>query len=431
MELEKLQSARTGDTYYQGRHPSGLEVYLYPMKGVSTAQAVIGTRYGSIDNCFQRAGEPAPECAPLGIAHYLEHKLFEGEDGDAFARFAETGANANAYTGFESTCYVFSCTSRFCDSLRILLDFVQTPYFTEETVAKERGIIAQELRMYEDLPGWQVYSNYLRAMYHAHPVREDTAGTLESIEKITPECLYRCYDAFYRWDNMVLVVAGHFEMEQVLALCDEMLKPTRPMEVSRVLPQEPENVARPRVEQRLSVAMPVFQFGYKEPGDRTRNEEDLAAMSVLLHIMASDASHMFRRLLDEGLVNEASFSREYLEGSGYATVMFGGESRDPEAAAAVIREEAARLKKQGIPEAEFRWAKRSLYGDCISALDHAQGVANWLADLALRGLELFTYIDALAGLTLGQVEAKLDVLRDDRSVLSVIWPQGTALDQFA
>lgn len=422
MELKRVESARTGDFYYKGRHPSGLDIYLYPKENSRSTRAVFGTKYGSIDNCFQRSDEASAETFPEGIAHYLEHKLFESEDGDAFARYAETGANANAFTGFESTCYVFSCTDRLYDSLRILLDFVQSPYFTEETVAKEQGIIGQEIKMYEDLPGWRVFFNYLQAMYHSHPVRKDAAGTIESIAEITPEHLYRCYDTFYNLNNMALVLSGKFDVDKVITVCDEMLKPSPLISVKRVFPKEPDTVVRPFIEQKLSVAMPVFQFGYKEDAKKPRKETDMAAMSALLAILASDASPMFRKLLDQGLINEASFSRDYFEGSGYATVMFGGESRDPEAAAELIRSEVARLQKEGITEEDFRWAKRSLYGESISALNHAAGIASWVIDFAFKGMELFTYIDALAGLTLPQVRQKLETLRDDRSVLSVIWP---------
>lgn len=276
--------------------------------------------------------------------------------------------------------------------------------------------------MYEDLPGWRVFFNYLQAMYHSHPVRKDAAGTIESIAEITPEHLYRCYNTFYNLNNMALVLSGKFDVDKVITVCDEMLKPSPLISVKRVFPKEPDTVVRPFIEQKLSVAMPVFQFGYKEDAKKPRKETDMAAMSALLAILASDASPMFRKLLDQGLINETSFSRDYFEGSGYATVMFGGESRDPEAAAELIRSEVARLQKEGITEADFRWAKRSLYGESISALNHAAGIASWVIDFAFKGMELFTYIDALAGLTLPQVRQKLETLRDDRSVLSVIWP---------
>ncbi|MCI9552699.1 MAG: insulinase family protein [Acutalibacter sp.] len=422
MELQKIMGRRMGDFYYKGQHPSGLEIYLYPKESGSTTRAVFGTKYGSIDSCFQRSDTTSPERVPDGIAHYLEHKLFESEDQDAFARYAETGASANAYTGFESTCYVFTCTDKLYESLEILLDFVQSPYFTEETVAKEQGIIGQEIKMYDDQPGWRVFFNYLQAMYHCHPVRNDAAGTVESIAQITPEYLYRCYDAFYNLNNMILVLVGRFEVEKVLELCDKMLKLQRPVHVKRVLPNEPSSVVKAQIKQRLSVAMPVFQFGYKDTSTAQRTEADLAAVGVLLEVMASDASPLFRQLLDSGLVNEASFSYQYFEGTGYATLMFGGESRDPEAAVTFIQAEAARLKAQGIPEDAFERAKRSLYGESVSALNNPVEIADWITDLTFSGLELFTYIDALAELSLDQVEKKLELLDDEKSVCSVVLP---------
>lgn len=382
---------------------------------------MFGTRYGSMDNCFQRSDESSPETVPEGIAHYLEHKLFESQEGDAFARFAETGASANAFTSFESTCYLFTCTDRLYDSLEILLDFVQSPYFTKETVEKEQGIIGQEIRMYDDMPEWRVMFEYLKAMYHTHPVRIDPAGTVESIAQITSELLYRCYYTFYNLHNMQLVLAGKFDVDKVLEVCDRMLKPAPPVRVERILQPEPSTVLRASTETSLSVAMPLFQFGYKDSG-KPRNEQDLAAMHILLSIMASDASPLFRQLMDQELINDSSFSYQYFEGTGFATVMFGGESREPERVASLIRQETARLQREGVPAEAFQWAKRSQYGEGVAGLNSATGVANWLMNLTFHGLEPFAYIDALAALTIEQVAEKLAVFQDDRSVLSVIRP---------
>lgn len=422
MELEKITGGRVGDFYYRFRHPSGLAIYLYPKESCSTAYAVFGTRYGSIDNCFRRSDEAEAETVPEGIAHFLEHKLFESEEGDAFDRYAETGASANAFTSFESTCYLFSCTDRLYDSLGILLDFVQHPYFTAETVAKEQGIIGQEIKMYDDDPQWRVMFNYLRAMYHAHPIRLDIAGTVESIAKITPAYLYRCYHTFYNLHNMALVLAGKFDVDKVLALCDKLLKPSASVQVERVFPEEPESVVQPKVEERLAVALPLFQFGFKEDGSLPRTEWDLAAVEILLDILASEASPLFRRLLDAGLINESSFSYEYFEGAGYASILFSGESQNPEAVAQAIQEEAVRLAQDGIPQEAFERSKRALYGENVAALNSTASIANGVLNLSLKGRELFTYIDAIAHLTLEQVAAKLELLQAGRSVLSVIRP---------
>ena len=422
MELQKISGGSVGDFYYTGAHPSGLRVFLYPKEKSSTTYAIFSTKYGSIDSCFQRSDEPAPETVPEGIAHYLEHKLFESEDGDAFQRYAETGASANAYTSFENTSYLFSCTDRLYDSLEILLDFVQSPYFTEETVRKEQGIIGQEIKMYDDDPQWRVMFNYLRAMYHAHPIRQDIAGTVESIAQITPDHLYRCYRTFYNLHNMAFVLAGSFDVDRVCQLLDRMLKPCDPVTVRRVFPAEPAFVARPRVEEALSVALPLFQFGYKLPGTAPRGEKDLAAAEVLLEVLASEASPLFRRLLDSGLVNESSFASEFFEGEGYATLMFGGESNDPEAVAAAITEELLRLRREGIDPAAFERSRRSLYGQNLAALNSTASIANAILSLTFKGRELFSYIHALAGITVADVEQFLAGLPLEQQVLSIVKP---------
>lgn len=425
--MKRIESRRVGDCYYRADHPSGLTVYLYPKEGFQSTCAILGTKYGSIDNCFQRSDEAKPETVPEGVAHFLEHKLFESREGDAFERFSQTGASANAYTSFQSTAYYFSCTDRLEDSLAILLDFVQTPYFTEETIRKELGIIGQEIQMYEDDPQWRVMFNYLRAMYRSHPVRQDIAGTVESIARITPEHLYRCYETFYNPRNMVLVLAGALDPDRVLEVCDRTMRPVKPVEVRRIFPPEPEQVCRGLCEEKLSVAMPLFQFGYKVPaGDRSPSERDEAAMEVLLEAMASDASPLFQRLLERGLINESSFGYETFEGPGFATILFGGESRDPKAVAKAIQEEADRFAQHGIPEEAFEAARRTLYGGAIAGLNRPTGIANSLLSLVCRGQELFPYLDALAELRAEDCAKKLDLFREDRSVLSIISPLETA-----
>lgn len=420
---ELIQSKRMNEQYEKIEHSSGLTIYLYPKNGFSTDFAMFGTKYGSIDNRFRRSDEPAAETVPEGIAHFLEHKLFESEDGDAFARFAQTGASANAFTSFESTAYLFSCTDNLYESLEILLDFVQSPYFTKETIEKEQGIIGQEIKMYDDDPQWRVMTNYLRAMYHTHPIRLDIAGTVESIAQITPEHLYRCYQTFYNLNNMALVLVGDFDRERVLQVCDATLRTAEPVSVQRVFDTEPSDVLENKVEDALSVALPLFQFGYKEHVDeKPIDEKNLAAMEVLLEILASDCSPLYQSLLTEGLINETSFGFEYFEGTGFATVMFSGESQQPEEVADRICKEVERLRRDGLSEEAFFRAKRSIYGSNVSIFNSTAEIANCLLSFHLKGRELFTYLDALAELTMEDVLQKLDVLHPQVSVLSVIRP---------
>lgn len=422
MKLEKITSERVQDSYYKIKHPSGLNIFIYPKEGSNSAYAVFGTRYGSIDTSFQRSDENEVCTVPEGIAHFLEHKLFESEDGDAFARYAKTGASANAYTSFDMTCYLFSCTEQTYESLEILLDFVQSPYFTEETVQKEQGIIGQEIRMYDDDPQWRVMFNLLGALYHTHPVKIDIAGTVESIAKITPDYLYRCYHTFYNLNNMALCVAGNVDPDKVMEVCDRLLKTSKPVEVKRIFEEEPAGIVKDRVEQSLSVAVPLFQMGFKEPA-RDHTVKELAETEILLELFASDASPLFRRLLDANLINTSSFGSEYFEGPGYAAIIFSGESKDPDAVAAEIRKEVARLRKEGISQDAFNRAKKAIYGRNVAALNSAESLANAMISLTFAQRELFSYIDALASATLSDVENRLnEQLREEYSALSVVSP---------
>lgn len=424
MEITKVTGRLVNDTYYKIEHPTGLNIYIYPKENSNSAYAIFGTKYGSIDNCFKRSDEENAEKVPEGIAHYLEHKLFESEDGDAFERYAKTGASANAFTSFEQTCYLFSCTDNLYESLEILLDFVQSPYFTKETVAKEQGIIGQEIKMYDDDPQWRVMFNHLRALYHKHPIKEDIAGTVESIAEITPDYLYRCYYTFYNLHNMALSIAGNVDVDKVLELCNKMLKPSEKVDVERVFENEPDTIVKDYIEQKLSVASPLFQFGYKEKVKSfNRSEKDIVATEVLLDVFASDASPLYRKMLDEGLINEASFTHEYFEGAGFAVVMFSGESKDPKRVAECIKEEAKRLKAEGIPEAAFKRAQKAVYGQNVSALNSVSNIANGMINYAFKDRELFRYIDTFSEITVSDVMEKLNKIFDeDMCALSVVLP---------
>lgn len=423
-QIKEVKSDRTGDKYYEIRHSSGLKIFVYPKEKNNSTYAVFGTKYGSIDNCFKTSDEAEAHRVPNGIAHYLEHKLFESEDGDAFARYAKTGASANAYTSFDMTCYLFSCTENVYESLEILLDFVQSPYFTEQTVQKEQGIIGQEIRMYDDDPQWRVMFNLLDALYHTHPVKIDIAGTTESIAKITPELLYQCYGTFYNLNNMALCIAGDIDLDRILALCDKMLKPSKAVTVDRIFEEEPENIVKPRVEQKLSVAVPLFELGYKESTAKGRaTVKQIAETEIFLEALSSSASPLYRRLLDAGLINEASFGHEYFEGPGFASIIFSGESKDPDAVQVEIQKEIDRFRKEGMDRSTFTRAKNAVYGRNITALNNVGNIANSMISLAFSGRELFSYIDAVAEADMDSVLARLNVqLKPENSALSIVRP---------
>lgn len=420
MDIREVYSEHLGEKYYKIKHDSGLTIYVYPKEGYNSTYAIFGTKYGSINNTF-RVDNGNTVSVPDGIAHYLEHKLFESEDGDAFSRYAKTGANANAYTSFDKTCYLFSCTDNFEESLEILLDFVQSPYFTDETVAKEQGIIGQEIKMYDDSPAWRVMFNMLEKMYKNHPVRIDIAGTVESIAKITPEYLYTCYNTYYNLNNMVLCVAGNTTVDTVLLIADRMLKKCEYHKIENIFEDEPETVLSPYVEQRLPVGLPLFNLGFKEKAGLKRvDEKTLAYSEILLFLLASSTGSLYRKLMDENLIN-ASFSYEFFEGEGFLGTIFSGESRDPEKVAQIIKEYIESVKKSGIDEEEFEIAKRATYGDAISGLNSTDHIANIITEFDFANRELYTYLEAIASATKEDIEKRLLTMLDvEKTTLSVI-----------
>ena len=423
MNISEIKSERAHDSYFKLKHSSGLTIYVYPKEGYRSAYAIIGTNYGSVNICFSVDGGEKIT-VPDGIAHYLEHKLFESEEGDAFSRYAKTGASANAYTSFEKTCYLFSCTDKFEESFEILLDFVQDPYFTPETVAKEQGIIGQEIKMYDDSPDWRVMFNMLENMYHNHPVKIDIAGTVESIAQITAEKLYDCYNAFYNLNNMALCVAGNVTVDQVLAVCDRMLKPCEAHKITNFFEDEPREIVNPYVEQSFPVMVPIFNLGFKEAPD-TLDEKKLAYTDILLSMLASPTSALYRRLMDENLINN-SFSYELFEGPGYCSVIFGGESRAPKQAAEMIKQYIKAVKSDGLGKEDFEIAKKSVYGDIISSLNNVSSIANTIEAYHFNGNELFAYIDAIADAEFEDVTKRLNEMLDvNNCTLSVVKPEDT------
>ncbi|MEE0059479.1 MAG: pitrilysin family protein [Acutalibacteraceae bacterium] len=421
--ITEIKCTITGDKYYKINHKSGLTIYTYPKEGFKSTYAIFGAKYGSINTTFKKDnGEQI--VVPDGIAHYLEHKLFESEDGDAFVKYAKTGASANAYTSFDKTCYLFSCADNFEESLKILLEFVQDPYFTEETVQKEQGIIGQEIRMYDDDPNWRVMFNLLGAMYHTHPVKIDIAGTVESIAEITPQKLYDCYNGFYNLHNMALVVVGgRATTDLVVEMADKYLNDSPAKDVTSTFPSEDDSVVTDYVEQRFPVSVPMFHLGFKEAVDKERlTNKEMAESAILLFAVASGSSELYQILEDKGLINN-SFDYEHFEGPYYSSVFFGGESTNPKEAARIIREYIDNLRKTGISQADFDIAKKAVYGEGVSSLNRNETIANIIIDSDFSGREIFSYIEDVKATTLEDVNKRLlKQLDSTKSSLSVILP---------
>ena len=424
-DIREVKSKRLGESYFEIDHPSGLKILVYPKKNYAATYAVFGTRYGSIDTEFRLNGEEKFTCVPEGIAHFLEHKLFESEDLDAFERYAKTGASANAYTSFDKTCYLFSCTGKFQESLEILLDFVTHPYFTEKTVQKEQGIIGQEIQMCRDEAGWEALFSLLRAMYKTHPVRIDIAGTVESIAEITPELLYKCYETFYNFSNMVLCVAGNVTLDEVLSVADRLLKPQKPIRIERKFHREPREVAESYTEETLSVAFPIFSLGFKEAVETPeRSLREILISDIILEAVAGKTSAFYSELLEAGLIN-TSFESEYFCGYGYAAWIFTGESPDGREMQKRITARIRALQESGISKADFERIRKKLYGRSIMQFNDIDGIANAMVSAYFCKEGLFDETEILQSLTLDEVNARLrTALQTDCASLSVIKPEG-------
>lgn len=425
MEKKIVKNERTGEQYTYVKHPTGLDIYIWKMEGYSTTYALFGTKYGSINTKFKTKDEPDFITVPNGIAHYLEHKLFENEDCDVFSLYAKTGASANAYTSFGKTCYLFSCTDNVYESLEILLKFVQDPYFTPENVQKEQGIIGQEIRMYDDNASWRVFFNMLQGVYFNHPVKIDIAGTVESIAEINADLLYKCYYTFYNLNNMVLSVAGNIDEDKVLELCDKLLKQGGNPELETAFENEPDTVCKKEVVQQLEVAIPIFNIGFKakpESGiDMVKAEIET---NFALSLVAGNSSELYKRLCDDGLIN-TSFSTEVFCGDGYFCSIFGGESRDPRLVRDKIIEEINRCKKEGLDERRFNIVKKSYYGGLIHDLGFAENIATTMLNAGMEKLSAFDFIETVAAVTFEDVSRRLETQFNAENVtLSIIEPIG-------
>ena len=423
MERTVIKSARLGQEMVKIKHPSGLTMLLCPMPGYSTAYATFTANVGSVDTGFKTQDDDAFVDVPEGIAHFLEHKMFENEDGDAFAKYAKTGASANAYTSFDKTAYLFACTDRFEESLEILLDFVRRPYFTKESVQKEQGIIGQEIRMYDG--EWRVQFNLLQALYHNHPVRIDIAGTVESIAEIDDQLLYRCYRTFYNLNNMVLCVAGNFDIDAVLRVADRVIKPDeKPVEIERRHVDEPESICKPLVEQKFAVAAPLFQFGFKGCGGNPReNLKNQILDEILAEIIAGDASPLYRRMYDAGIIN-STFGSEIMAGRDYMCAIFSGESREPERVADEIKAEVARMRREGVDKKMFELCRRATYGRYIGMYTRTASVAGLMSAVYFAGMDdMYALLDIVANATLDQMNERLQIaFNPEKSALSIVRP---------
>lgn len=426
MKKIEYSSALLRERYFRMEHRSGLPIYVFP-KQLTTSYALFAVNYGSMDSAFCRSDGEMPVHVPDGIAHFLEHKLFENEDGsDSFAHFAAIGADANAYTSYDRTAYLFSTTDDFDEALEELLRFVTHPHFTEASVAKEQGIIAEEIRMYEDSPWERCFRILLESMYENCPVRINICGSETSIAKITPDLLYDCYRTFYNPANMVLAVCGDVTPEAVMAVADKTLPDTfLPRAVRRARFEERETVVKSYAEDTMQVAKPIFSIGIKDPVVLTdpaaRMRRDFC-MALLDEILFSRAGDFYNDLFERGVITP-SFGFGYSCSDRFAFHCLSGESDTPEAVLESLKAYLARVRREGIPEEAFQRCRRVMYSDEICAYDSSEEIANRLLSFAMDGMDMFVCPDLLQSITKAELETLLKTAFDDAYFsMSVIRP---------
>ena len=423
MMFDKIFNKTLNETLYKGRHKSGLTIYVLPKKEHSKSYAMFAARYGSIDSEFIMPDEASITTVPDGIAHFLEHKLFEQPGGgNAFDEYSKTGASANAFTSFNTTAYLFSCTDKFYENLEILLGFVGQPHFTDENVQKEQGIIGQEIRMYDDDPNWRVFFNMLEALYVNHPVRKDIAGTVETIAEINKDILYKCYNTFYNPSNMILFTCGDVEPEMVSDVADKYVKADQQTEIGRFYKVEPEAINTAKIEQNLSVATPLFVMGFKDNDVGYEGEmllkKDITT-SILLDMLLGKSSEMYNELYEKGLIND-SFSASFEGERDYAFSSMGGESKDPELVQEIILKGIANAN---LTEQEFQRCKKVQKGQFLRMFNSVDRLSHSFVTNIFKGIDLFNFLDVCESVTLNDVNARLKRhLTNENVAISIIKP---------
>ncbi|WDV44192.1 pitrilysin family protein [Clostridiaceae bacterium M8S5] len=428
MSLKKVESFKLNEELYSYEFENGLKVFYVPKPQYTIKFAIFATNYGSIDSRFIPINENDFIDVPDGVAHFLEHKLFEEKEGNIFNEFSKLGSYVNAYTNFNQTAYLFSCTDNFNENLDLLVKFVQDPYFTDENVEKEKGIIEQEIKMYEDNANWRVFFNCLNGMYHNHPVKIDIAGTVESINKIDKEILYKCYNTFYNPKNMVLFLVGDLDFNQAINQIESSMRKDIHIldhEIKRDYPIEPKTVNKDYVEQKLDVAKPLFTIGFKDTDIGYEGEELVkkeVATIMLIDMLFSKSSKFYQEMYDSKLVN-GPFGFQYIGQRDYGHTLISGESEKPKELLTKILEY---IKDDGIEDLineNFDRVKKKFIGYHITDLNSVSFIANNFISYYFNDFLLFNYIAIVENMKSEDLINRLrQYLNDKNHTLSVINP---------
>ena len=425
--MKIIESTKIKEKAYFEKLENGLNIIIIPKENTNKKYVIWGTNFGSIDNRFIMPGSNEEVFIPDGVAHFLEHKMFEQPNGtNSLDTLMALGLEANAYTTNDHTAYLFECSSdKFYEGLDELMDYVQSPYFTDENVEKEKGIIGQEIMMYDDDPGFKLYLNTMDCLYHKNAVKLDIAGTIESISKIDPDVLYKCYNTFYHPSNMTLVVCGNFKPEELIEEIKKRLKHKENQgEIKRIYEVEEDSINRKIKETNMEVSVPIFMIGYK---DKLPNSEEVVkkhiAIEVILNMLIGKSSELYKELYNNGdLLAEPDLDYEFSK--QYAHVLISGQSKNPQVIYERFKTEVEKFKKNGLNEEHFERIKRKIYGDYVTEYNSVGDIARMFLSDSFKGINSFDYIEKYNTVTREYVEQVLREIFDEKKmVLSVVRPK--------
>ncbi|WP_141433479.1 EF-P 5-aminopentanol modification-associated protein YfmH [Bacillus sp. 03113] len=428
--MEKVNFDQLQEELYHEKLENGLEVYILPKKGFNKTFATFTTKYGSIDNRFVPLGESEFKEVPDGIAHFLEHKLFEKEEGDVFQNFSKQGASANAFTSFTRTAYLFSSTSNVEMNLETLINFVQEPYFSEKTVEKEKGIIGQEITMYDDNPDWRLYFGLIQNMYKNHPVKIDIAGTISSIANITKDLLYECYHTFYHPSNMLLFIVGPVDVDHIMKLVKEnqTKKPfEKQAEIKRQFDEEPLEAAEQKQVLKMNVHSSKCLVGLKaldvnQSGDEMLKNE--LTINILLDLLFGKSSDNYHKLFSDGLIDE-TFSFDYTQEQGFGFAMVGGDTSNPDLLAETIKQMLMKGKEAEFSQESLERAKKKKIGAFLRAVNSPEYIANQFTRYAFNDMNLFDVVPTIEQITLEDLKAATHTfIAEERLSVCQVVPKG-------
>ena len=423
--MKIVESSKIKEKAYIEKLENGMTLIIIPRKNTKKKYVIWGTHFGSVDNHFVMPQTGEEVYIPDGVAHFLEHKMFEQSNGtNSLDTLMALGIDANAYTTNDHTAYLFECTEHFYEGLDELMDYVQNPYFTDENVEKEKGIIGQEINMYDDDPGWQLYMNALDCMYKENPIKIDIAGTIESISEITPDVLYKCYNTFYHPSNMTMAICGDFEPEEIAKEVKKRLIPKENQgEIKRIYPKKEDKINKKEKTVQMEVSIPMFMIGYKDIENSKENRiQKHIAIEILLNMIIGKSSSLYQELYEKGiLLSQPDLSYEFTD--QYAHILLSGFTKEPQLVKQKIDETVTKMKEKGLEVEHFERIKKKVYGDYVVEYNSVAETARMFLADNMKQINSFDYIEDFESVTKQYTEEILkDIFKEENEILSVVAP---------